>query len=119
MVSAMAKETLVRLTDDLDGSEAAEEITFALRGVEYEIDLSAKNVAALEKALDKYVSAGRRVSRGGGGGGARRARGAGRSSRRGEDVTAIREWARANGYQVSDRGRISTEVREAYEAATS
>jgi hypothetical protein len=107
----MARETFVRLTDDIDGSEAVEELTFALRGVEYEIDLNAKNVAALDKALEKFITAGRRV---------RPVRGVTRRSSGTtpkEDLNALREWAKANGYKVADRGRVSAEVREAYFAA--
>jgi hypothetical protein len=109
----MARETIIRLTDDLDGNDADEELTFALRGVEYELDLSAKNVAALEKALEKYIAAGRKVGR-------RTTRGAGRRSASAdpkEDLAAIREWAKANGYRVADRGRVSAEVKEAFNAA--
>jgi Lsr2 len=111
----MAKETFTKLTDDIDGTEASEELTFALRGIEYEIDLNAKNVAALEKALDKFVKAGRKVSRTRGPRGPVR-RAGGRSSK--EDLSAIRGWARANGYEVSNRGRISGAIREAYESAS-
>jgi hypothetical protein len=110
----MAKTTIVHLTDDLDGNEAAEALTFGLRGVEYEIDLSAKNVAALEKALDKYIAAGRRVSRSRPTPAARRGRSAGGAK---QDLGALREWARDHGYSVSDRGRIPGEIRQAYEAA--
>jgi Lsr2 len=111
----MTKESLSRVTDDIDGSEATEELTFALRGVEYAIDLNAKNAAALERALEKFVKAGRKVKRtpaprrSGG-------RSAGTTSTK-EDLSAIREWARANGLQVSSRGRLSHAVREAYQAA--
>ena len=105
----MAKTTEIRLTDDLDGSEAVEELTFALRGTTYEIDLNAKNVAALEKALDKFISAGRKPT-----GITRRGRGRAAKS---EDVGIIRDWARANGWAVSDRGRISADIREAFDAA--
>lgn len=110
----MARETIVRLTDDLDGTEADETVVFGLRGVEYEIDLNAKNAAGLEKALGKYVEAARRSSSGRGRGrtGGRRRPGNGRS-----DVASIRSWARDNGFEVSDRGRIPTEVRDAFEAA--
>lgn len=112
----MAKQTIVQLTDDLDGSEADETVSFGFRGSTYEIDLNAKNAAAMERALSKYLDAARRVS-----GGRGRPRSAGRrgSRRNGEGLSAIREWARSNGYQISERGRISSEVREAYEAANS
>jgi hypothetical protein len=110
----MAKETFVQLTDDIDGGEAVEELTFALRGVEYEIDLSAKNVAALEKALERYIDAGHRVASN---------RGVRSSVKRSngsapkEDLAAIREWARASGYEISSRGRIPAEIKSAYDSA--
>jgi hypothetical protein len=119
MIRAMAKQTIVQLTDDLDGSEAVEELTFALRGVEYEIDLNAKNAAALEKALDKYVAAGRRVGRpraprsGSTRNVVRRSRAAAPKG----DLSSIREWAAANGYPISSRGRIPGNVKEAYAAS--
>jgi hypothetical protein len=111
----MAKQTQVRVTDDIDGSDADEEVLFAFRGAQYEIDLSARNVEALEKALARYVKAGREV---------RPARGTTRRSATTrsakaakEDVATMREWAKANGYRVADRGRVSTEIREAFQAA--
>ena len=112
----MSKSVVVRLTDDLDGGQADEELTFALRGIEYRIDLSAKNAAALEKALEKYIAAGSRVTR------VRGARSSAKQPRltaknTKEDLGAIREWARASGYAVSTRGRISGEIKAAYEAA--
>lgn len=111
--TVMAKETLVRLTDDIDGSDAVESITFAIRGTEYEIDLNAKNAAALDKALDKFVGAGRKtaaINRNG------------RTPRRKRPATSrsaaeVRNWARENGYELSDRGRIPTEISEAFDAA--
>jgi hypothetical protein len=106
----MAQQTTVRLTDDIDGSEAVEAVTFGLRGVQYEIDLGAKNVAALEKALSRFVAAGRPVK-------PASSRRTARSGHTNGDVGEIREWARANGYSVSSRGRIPAEVRSAYEAA--
>jgi len=113
----VARQTIVQLTDDLDGTEADETVSLAFRGVNYELDLNAKNAAALEKALSKYLDVARRVSS------ARpaRPRGSRRSGgNRGDaKVPAIREWARENGYQVSDRGRIAAEIRAAYDAAGS
>ena len=109
----MAQRVQVILEDDIDGGDASETVTFGLDGVTYEIDLNEKNAAALRDALAPYTGAGRRVS------GRRSSSGTG-SSRRSTskaELTRIREWARANGYQVSDRGRISSEVREAYAKA--
>lgn len=115
----MARQTIIELTDDLDGSDAVETIAFAFRGITYEIDLNAKNAAAFDKALAKYIEAAHRVGAGRRGVGASRGRSRGgrRSAKRPtDDVGSIREWARANGYQVSARGRISAEIRDAYAA---
>ena len=109
----MAQRVQVVLEDDLDGGKADETVTFGLDGSTYEIDLSKKNAAKLRDALAGYVGAGRRVSgrRGSAGG---RARGRGRSA---TDSADIRAWAKDNGYEVSERGRISAEVRAAYNDA--
>lgn len=105
----MAQRVHVVLEDDLDGSTAEETVTFALDGGTYEIDLSSKNAAKLRDALATYVAVARRSS----------ARSSRRSTKRsgGPSAAEIREWARANGYQVSERGRVSSDVRSAYEAA--
>ena len=105
----MARETLIILKDDIDGSEATESITFGYRGKSYEIDLNAKNAKALREALARYVAAGRRA------GG--RTAGAKRRTQVGTSAREIRDWARSNGRQVPDRGRIPSDVREAFEAA--
>lgn len=107
----MAQRVQVVLEDDLDGGKAEETVTFGLDGTTYEIDLSKKNAAKLRDALGSYVGAGRRVAGRRGGG---RGRGRGRSA---SDSADIRAWAKANGYEVSERGRISAEVREAYNSA--
>lgn len=109
----MAQRTVVILEDDIDGGEATDTVTFGLDGVTYEIDLNDKNAADLRAALAPWVGHGRRVSRAG------RAVPAARGARRrgSSDATVMREWARANGFTVSDRGRISAEIRAAYEAA--
>lgn len=109
----MAQRVHVVLEDDLDGTSADETVTFGLDGATYEIDLSAKNAAKLRDAFALYVGVARRVQ-------TRQTRRQGRSSRQGAGGTKasdIREWARANGYQVSERGRVSAEVRSAYESA--
>jgi hypothetical protein len=109
----MAQRTTVHLIDDLDGTAADQSVTFAFQGAQYEIDLSQKNLDKLEKALAPYLGAARKV----GGRGVRRsaATSSPRSSK--EDLGAIREWARANGYEVSARGRISQSLKDAYAAA--
>ncbi|MDP9220309.1 MAG: Lsr2 family protein [Actinomycetota bacterium] len=104
----MAQHVQVVLVDDLDGGKAAETVSFALDGVSYEIDLSAKNAAKLRDALASWVGHSRRAGGRRGGGRARAARGGG------GDLTAMREWGRKNGFKVSDRGRISAELQAAY-----
>ena len=113
----MARKVVVELVDDLDGTPIEEgaggTVFFAFEGVEYEIDLGDASQAKLAEALEPFISAGRRVKSSPVAG---RKRGA---SRQGgdRDLNAIREWARAHGHQVSDRGRIPTAVLEAYDAA--
>lgn len=107
----MAQRVQIILEDDLDGGDASETVTFGLDGVTYEIDLNEKNASALRDALAGYVGAGRRVA-------GRKNSGSSSSSRSSSgELSKIREWARANGHQVSDRGRISQKVREAYAKA--
>jgi hypothetical protein len=108
----VATRTITTLTDDIDGSDADETVTFTFEGTQYEIDLSKKNLDKLVKALQLYTSAARKA-------GGRRS-GTRRTTARGADKTQlakIRQWARANGQQVSDRGRISAAVQEAYHKA--
>lgn len=107
----MAQKVIVQLLDDVDGQPADETVTFGLDGVSYEIDLSAANAAKLRDELAGWVGHGRRT-------GGRRATG-GKSSARAarSDLAEVREWGRANGYQVSDRGRVSQELQDAYDKA--
>lgn len=110
----MAQRVQVMLIDDVDGTEGAETVTFALDGVTYEIDLSDKNAAKLRDSMASWVGHGRRVS----GRSSTAGRGAGRkASSPGTDSAAVREWARTNGHTVSERGRISATVMDAYAAA--
>jgi nucleoid-associated protein Lsr2 len=114
----MARKVQVILSDDLDENLPADEtVSFALDGVNYEIDLAEKNAKELRDAFARYVTAARKVGRGtrASGGGRSRATGGGRMDR--EQAGAIRDWARKNGHAVSDRGRIPSSVVEAYEAA--
>ncbi|QRP46607.1 Lsr2 family protein [Amycolatopsis sp. FDAARGOS 1241] len=113
----MAQKVLVSLVDDLDGTEAEETVEFGLDGVTYQIDLSSENAEELRDALAQYVEHARRA------GGRKRAvlrpvAGAKAAARPAtvdrEQNQAIRAWARKNGFAVSDRGRIPSEVVEAY-----
>jgi hypothetical protein len=106
----MAQRVEIQFLDDLDGTKADGTVKFGVDGIHYEIDLSAKNADELAQALAPYIEAGRRVS----GSSRRRGNGAVRSR---PDLSAVREWARAQGFQVSDRGRIPGEVLSRYEAA--
>ncbi|MUM34002.1 Lsr2 family protein [Mycobacterium sp. CBMA361] len=112
--------------------DTGERINFSVRGVDFQIDLSAANVAKFEKALAPYLDAATRV-------GGRRARtqkaaepttraakagtsrGRAKKAAKGasskEQLAAIREWAQDNGYDVAARGRIKAEIVEAYHAA--
>jgi uncharacterized membrane protein YgcG len=117
----MAQRVNVVLVDDIDGSDAAETVSFALDGVDYEIDLSDQHAAELRDAVSLYVGHARRTGgrrkgsrRSGGPGGSA---GSGGSSGSGTSAADIRAWARENGWEVPDRGRVSAEVREAYAAA--
>lgn len=111
----MTKSHITILTDDLDGTELAEgkgeTVMFGFDGRNYEIDLSNKNAKDLRKRLERYVAAGRRVGRSG------RSRRARRASTARSDTAAIREWARQQGLQVSDRGRIPADVVDAYQGS--
>lgn len=109
----MATQTTVTVTDDLDGSANAKAVTFSLNGESWSIDLSAKNRAALEKALKPYIAKATKQGR------PRLASSSRRTSGRAHraDIAAVRDWAKTNGHQVSDRGRISDTVQQAFDAA--
>ena len=121
----MAQKVVVSLVDDLDQSEADETVEFGLDGATYEIDLSDANASALRDKLADYVaharrSGGRRKSSATASApAARRSSGGtgGRAAVDREQNQAIREWARKQGMTVSERGRIPSEVSEAYHKA--
>jgi hypothetical protein len=120
----MAQKTIVTLVDDLTG-EVAENIStveFALDGRTYQLDLTDENSTKLHDVLSPYVNAARKI-------GGRRRSGA-RSGRaikvsgrapgyNRETLMSIREWAKKNGYQVRDRGRLPAEVLQAWESTQS
>lgn len=108
----MAQKVKIILVDDLDAGSADETVRFGLDGSQYEIDLSTDNAKNLRAALKPFLDAGRKV-----GGRTGRPRSAG--SARNNEAAQIREWARNNGYTVSERGRVNSEIIEAYRAAQS
>ncbi|HET7386063.1 MAG TPA: Lsr2 family protein [Nocardioidaceae bacterium] len=108
----MAQRTNVVLVDDLDGTDASETVSFSLDGVDYQIELNSAHAAELRDALAVYVGHARRET-------GRRRRATSRSSAAANGPTAaeIRAWARDNGHDVPDRGRVPAAVREAYLSA--
>jgi len=115
----MAVRTVRQLFDDIDGSEIADgrggKVEFSYQGVHYRIDLSATNTAKFEKALQPFMDAA--VKARGGHRRTPRPRAASTGSPIPQTLAAIREWARENGHNVSDRGRIRAEIVQAFNAA--
>ena len=112
----MAKQTTITLLDDLDGGKADETVTFGLDGTTYEIDLSKKNAATLRKAVAAFKDAARKAPTASGPAN-RSVRRTSPAAARNGNTALIRDWAAANGYSVSTRGRISAAITAAYEAA--
>jgi hypothetical protein len=117
----MAQKTVVKLVDDLTGEEAENisTVEFGLDGVIYELDLTHENSEKLRTALSDYARAARKV------GGRRRSRprpgpatrtNAGTGGYNRETLKSIRAWAKKNGHRVSDRGRLSADVLQAWQA---
>ncbi|MFC4242212.1 Lsr2 family protein [Gryllotalpicola reticulitermitis] len=116
------KKVIEQLVDDLNGDVLTdgegETVSFAIDGKSYEIDLGGSNAAALREALQPYIAAGRRSS-------ALSSPARQAVSRIGKSSTShwtagyavVREWAEANGIEVSPRGRVADSVMKAYEDA--
>jgi hypothetical protein len=113
----MAQKVTTHLVDDLTGDTIEDgtgrTVTFGFDGAHYEIDLTDDNADALREAFSDYVAAARKVNGRSGRTTASSAPKRGNS----EELAKIREWAKANGHEVSSRGRISQAVRDAYDAA--
>lgn len=107
----MAQKVQILLIDDIDGSDADETVTFGLDGTTYEIDLTTARATELRETLAPYVGHARKVT--GRSGGGRRSS----TTQSGPSARELRDWARSNGWEVSERGRVSQEIREAYEAS--
>jgi hypothetical protein len=113
----MAQKYIVQLVDDLtnqpieDGE--GETVTFALDGVSYAIDLSTEHAGEFREVLNTYVSAARKADAAS----SSKTRSASRSTAPKNDLKDVRSWAESNGFTVSSRGRIPSNVQEAYAAA--
>ncbi|MBG0814897.1 Lsr2 family protein [Planomonospora sp. ID82291] len=112
----MAKKVVETFVDDLDGGEASGTVSFTLEGSAYEIDLSDENADKLRKALAPFINAARPVRQERPGRGRRGSTAGSRSMDR-EKSAKVREWAKAQGLNVSERGRIASSIVEQYEAA--
>ncbi|EMY34184.1 Lsr2 protein [Arthrobacter crystallopoietes BAB-32] len=106
----MAQEVKVILVDDLDGGSADETVRFSLDANNFEIDLSADHAQQLRDALQPFVAKARKAQ-------PRGAKSKSAPAVRTQDASAVRAWARENGYTVSDRGRVQSEILEAYRRA--
>jgi len=109
----VAQKIQILFIDDLDGSAAEGTVRFGLDGTEYEIDLNARHARELRDALTRYVNAARRV-----GSSARKPARGSRGPVGGLTTTEIREWARAQGIEVKDRGRVPVGLVAQFKAAT-
>ena len=110
----MAQKIQTLFVDDLDGSEAEGTVRFGLDGAEYEIDLNTKHAQALRASLARYVEAARRSP----GSSSRRPARGGRGAATGVNTTEVRDWAKSQGIDVKDRGRIPAELVVKFKAAT-
>ena len=115
----MARKEIVQFYDDLDKSPlSADEVNvveFSYQGTTYVLDLSEANAQKFAADLEPYIAYATKVSKTAGRG-RQRAASTGAKS----DPTRnrrIREWARAQGHEVSTRGQIPHELISAYEAA--
>lgn len=110
----MAQKVNIVLVSDLSGEELAdgkgETVTFALDGKSYEMDLSNKEADKFRGAFQDYIAVARKVSGG-------RSSGRKSSGGSGRDLAAIREWAKSNGHEVSERGRVKQDIIDAYDAS--
>src|SRR5580692_11207968 len=108
----MAQRIQTLFIDDIDGGAADGTVRFGLDGTDYEIDLSGEHTDELRSALEKFIEHSRKV-----GGTARRSTRALRVAPA-VDTAKVREWAKGNGYDIKDRGRVPADVVAKYQAAS-
>ncbi len=107
----MAQKIQTLFIDDLDGSEADGTVRFGLDGADYEIDLSVTHSEELHKALAPYIAHARKAA------GTRRVA-RGRRNASAIDTRKAREWAREQGIEIKERGRVPANIVEKYRQAT-
>lgn len=110
----MAQKVKVLLLDDIDGSGAVETVRFGLDGTEYEIDLNGEHADELRAVAAPYIAKARRIAVRG-----RRSPRSRSADVNGADSGKIRDWAKENGFEVKDRGRVPGDLVAKYEAAKS
>jgi len=108
----VAQKIQTLFVDDIDGGEAEGTVRFGLDGADYEIGLSVAHSEDLHKALAPYIAHGRKA------GGARRAVRSRSGNGGAVDTHKVREWARGQGIEIKDRGRVPADVVEKYRQAT-
>ena len=111
---ARQRQIIETVTCDVCGetTDDATAVTLGWGREQWELDLCPTHNAELSQQFDTWTAKARRTSTARSTGGRRRS-GSGSS-----DANTVREWAKANGHKVGEKGRISAEVRAAYEAAT-
>jgi hypothetical protein len=109
----MARQIKTLYIDDIDGGEAEGTVRFGLDGTEFEIDLNARHSSELRRALEMYILHARKV-----GSAPKRGRGNRRGGAGSLDTAKAREWARENGFDIKERGRIPADIVAKYEAAS-
>ena len=107
----MAQRLRTLYVDDLDGSDAEGTVRFSLDGAQYEIELNAAHAMELRNALAPYVEAGRKVPR-------RAGRNRGKAAAKGVRSNEVRDWAKTNGVEIKNRGRVPAEVMTKFLTAT-
>lgn len=99
------------IESDLSGNADATTVTFGLKDTWYEIDLTEEEQKELEAALRTYIESGRRTLP------KETARKRQVPETTPEEREQIRAWARKQGYELADRGRIPKHIRKAYAEA--
>ncbi|MFE9570382.1 Lsr2 family protein [Streptomyces sp. NPDC006692] len=109
----MAQKIVTIYTDDLTGEESAEAATHqvVIDGVAYEVDLGPDSYDKLMEAVGPFLKVGRRIR------GSRAKAASPRQAAGASDTAAIRAWAKENGHNINERGRVPADIREAYEKA--